>query len=151
MSPHHTDQMSQCSQVSGIALCVAKVKVTQWLSDSVTEWVTRSPIELFWTAKKRSRKKSTWLYAMAGERFDVFVGVLSLSENTLNREERRSPSKHPDADISYSLTPQLARLVTLKIPQWSYQRFPIRPITTIGYHSGKLNRTNHWFHCSTNK
>ena len=69
----------------------------------------------------------------------------------LNREERRSPSKHPDADISYSLTPQLERLVTLKIPQWSYQRFPIRPTTTIGYHSGKLNRTNHWFHCSTNK
>ena len=47
MSPHCTDQMSQWSQVSRITLCMSKVKVL-WL----TEWVTRSPIELFWTAKK---------------------------------------------------------------------------------------------------
>ena len=37
----------QWSQVSRIALCMAKVKVTQLAS----ELVTRSPIELFWTAK----------------------------------------------------------------------------------------------------
>ena len=48
MSPHNTDQMSQWSQVSRIALCMAKVKVTQW--------VTRSPIELSWTAKKRGQQ-----------------------------------------------------------------------------------------------
>ena len=38
MSPHHTDQMSQWSQVFRIALCITKVKVTelvtQWLSES---------------------------------------------------------------------------------------------------------------------
>ena len=28
--------------------------VNQWVSDSVSEWVTRSPIELFWTAKNFS-------------------------------------------------------------------------------------------------
>ena len=42
MSPHHSDQMSQWSQVSRIALCMAKVNVSQ----SVSESVTRSPIEL---------------------------------------------------------------------------------------------------------
>ena len=45
------------SQVSGVALCMSKVKVpwvSQWVSQSVSEWVTRSPIELFWTAKKKS-------------------------------------------------------------------------------------------------
>ena len=40
MSPHRTDQMSQWSQVSRIALCMAKVKVTQWLSESVSDKVT---------------------------------------------------------------------------------------------------------------
>ena len=32
MSPHHTDQMFQWSQVSRIALCMAKVKVTDSVS-----------------------------------------------------------------------------------------------------------------------
>ena len=49
-SPHHSDQMSQRSQVSRVALCMSKVKVP-WVSEWVSEWVTRSPIELFWTAK----------------------------------------------------------------------------------------------------
>ena len=91
MSSHHSEQMSQRSQVSRIALrrcsqnvfvfvfvfvnffvmsclfitlikclkghkslgslCYVKSKstVTDWVSD----WVTRSPIELFWTAKNR--------------------------------------------------------------------------------------------------
>ena len=35
MSPHHSDQMSQRSQVSRVALCISKVKGT--LSDSVSE------------------------------------------------------------------------------------------------------------------
>ena len=38
MSPHRSDQMSQWSQVSRIALCMAKVKVTDWVSDWVSEW-----------------------------------------------------------------------------------------------------------------
>ena len=42
MSPYHSDQMSQRSQMALVALCMSKVKVP---------WVTRSPIELFWTAK----------------------------------------------------------------------------------------------------
>ena len=37
MSPHHSDQMSQWSQVSRIALYMAKVKVTDLsVSDKVT-------------------------------------------------------------------------------------------------------------------
>ena len=47
MSPHHSDQISQSSQVSRVALCMSKVKVL-----SGSELVTRSPIEQFWTAKK---------------------------------------------------------------------------------------------------
>merc|ERR1711989_177494 len=43
MSPHHSDQMSQRSQVSKVALCMSKVKVA-----SASQLVTRSPIELFW-------------------------------------------------------------------------------------------------------
>ena len=60
MFPHHSDQMSQRSQVSRIALCMAKVKVTQLVSEWVTDWVTRSPIELFWTAKKREFFSFVW-------------------------------------------------------------------------------------------
>ena len=44
MFSHHSDQMSQRSQVSWVALFMSIIKV---LSQSVT----RSPIELFWTAK----------------------------------------------------------------------------------------------------
>ena len=51
MSPHRTDQMSQRSQVSNRdslgSLCNVKIK-SHWLTQSVT----RSPIELFWTATK---------------------------------------------------------------------------------------------------
>ena len=50
MSPHHSDQMSQRSQVSRVALCMSKVKVPL-----VSESVTRSPIELFWTAKQKAQ------------------------------------------------------------------------------------------------
>ena len=45
MSHHHSDQMSQRSQVSRVALCMSNVKVlsvTQWLSDSVSDKVTCS-------------------------------------------------------------------------------------------------------------
>ena len=48
MSPHHSDQMSQRSQVSGVALCTSKVP-------GLTQWVTRSPIELLWTAKNQRK------------------------------------------------------------------------------------------------
>ena len=45
-------QMSQMSQVSGVALWMSSSKVlSQWL----TQWLTRSPIELFWTAKKNPK------------------------------------------------------------------------------------------------
>ena len=46
-----SDQMSQRSQVSRVALCMSKVKVSESVSQWVSEWVTRSPIELLWTAK----------------------------------------------------------------------------------------------------
>ena len=44
MFPYHSDQVSQRSQVSRVFVC-------QVVKSSVTQWVTRSPIELFWTAK----------------------------------------------------------------------------------------------------
>ena len=47
--------MSQWSQVSRIALYMAKVNVTDWVSQSVT----RSPIELFWTAKNEQTHNET--------------------------------------------------------------------------------------------
>ena len=50
--PHHSDQMSERSQVSRVALCISISKVPS-ASQSVSQSVTRSPIELFWTAKKR--------------------------------------------------------------------------------------------------
>ena len=43
MSPHHSDQMSQRSQVSRVALCMSKVKVlsvSQSVSSSVSDKVT---------------------------------------------------------------------------------------------------------------
>ena len=46
MSAHLSGQMFQRSQVSGVVLCMSKVKVP---SVSESAWVT---IELFWTAKK---------------------------------------------------------------------------------------------------
>ena len=46
MFPHHCDQISQMSLVSRVALN------KRWVTHSVSEWVTRSPFELFWTAKK---------------------------------------------------------------------------------------------------
>ena len=48
MSPHHSDQMSGKSEVNWIVFCITNSKV---LSQSVSQSVTRSPIELFWTAK----------------------------------------------------------------------------------------------------
>ena len=40
MSPHHSDQMSQWSQVSRIALCMSKVKVSQSVTELVSDKVT---------------------------------------------------------------------------------------------------------------
>ena len=42
MSPHHTDQMSQWSQVSRIALCMAKVNVSQSVSDLLSHLLSCS-------------------------------------------------------------------------------------------------------------
>ena len=55
MSHHHCDEMSQRSQVSRVALCMSKVKKST-ASDWLTELLTRSPIELFWTAKNICRQ-----------------------------------------------------------------------------------------------
>ena len=40
MSSHHSDQMSQRSQVSAVALCMSKVKVLG-VSESVSQWVSQ--------------------------------------------------------------------------------------------------------------
>ena len=52
-----SDQMSQWSQVSRIALYMVKVNVTQLVSESVSQSVTRSPIELLWTAKNMPKMR----------------------------------------------------------------------------------------------
>ena len=61
MSPHHSDQMSQRSLISSlesrVALCMSKVKVPS-VSESVSQSVTRSPIELFWTAKNNNNNNN---------------------------------------------------------------------------------------------
>ena len=46
------------SQVSRVALFLSSSKV---LCESVSEWVTRSPIELFWTAKKVYMQKPLYI------------------------------------------------------------------------------------------
>ena len=53
MSSHHSDQMSQRSKVYRVALCMSKSK-----GHSLSDSVTRSPIELFWTAKNISVTKA---------------------------------------------------------------------------------------------
>ena len=61
MSPHHSDQMYQRSQVSRAALCMWKSKsgsVREWVSESVSEWQGHllSCQNLAWTAKKKYSK-----------------------------------------------------------------------------------------------
>ena len=46
MSPHHSDQMSQRSQVSRAALCMSKSKVAQSVSQSVSDKVTYWAVRL---------------------------------------------------------------------------------------------------------
>ena len=55
MSPHHSDQLSEMSKVNKIAFCMSISKVLS-VSELVSELVTRSPIELFWTAKKDGKE-----------------------------------------------------------------------------------------------
>ena len=59
MSSHHSDQMSQTSQVSRVTLllCFQKVSqsVSQWLSDKVTYWAGG------WTAKNISIHTIPWI------------------------------------------------------------------------------------------
>ena len=45
----HCSHRSHCSRCSH---CSAKIKKFHWLTHSLNQWVTRSPIELSWTAKK---------------------------------------------------------------------------------------------------
>ena len=52
MSSKIVINVSKVTSVSGIALCMAKVKVTDYLSEWLSQWVTRPPIELIWAAEK---------------------------------------------------------------------------------------------------
>ena len=61
-SVHH---VSTCCQQLCSALKALKSKC-QSLSQSVSQWVTMSPIMLAWKAKKTSRKGQTWLLLSAG-------------------------------------------------------------------------------------
>ena len=83
MFPHHSDKMSQRSQVSRVALCMSKVKVLS-VSQWVTQSVTRSPIELFWTAKKE-----VWPLPLngRGQNFSVTVVPESFPEKAPQTED----------------------------------------------------------------
>ena len=102
MFSHHSDQMSQRSQVSRVALCMSKVKVpfnSQWVSEWVSESVTRSPIELFWTAKK-----VVW---------DLFGQCWCRYNTRLSKPERWSSSgnQQPVKPLSKTSRPQKIRRV----------------------------------------
>ena len=67
MSPHNSDQMSQRSQVSRVTLllCFSKgLSVSEWVS----EWVTRSPIEL-----SAGQLKMWKYYLYVSEKLESFV------------------------------------------------------------------------------
>ena len=74
MSPHHSDQMSQRSQVSRVTE-MKVASVSQSVSQSVSD---NSPIELFWTAKNgKEQRKGKMFYLMGGwiGRFNGWVGT----------------------------------------------------------------------------
>ena len=74
MSPHHSHQMSQRSQVSWFTLIASGVRPRK----PPTNQGTRSPIELFWTAKKRTKlpglgEAGEMIWAMSTR--DIIFGV----------------------------------------------------------------------------
>ena len=79
MSPHHSDQMSQGSQVSWVALCMSISKVP-WVSESVT----RSPIELFWTAKNDASHRPCCVSGSALKCFSFLISNISLNHISIS-------------------------------------------------------------------
>ena len=98
MSPHHSDQMSQRSQVSRATLCMSKVKVL-WVSESVT----RSPIELFWTAKKIISNISKVPFSPESPPVQ--------QKRSLGREDRRAPVKWRNFLMVFLLSRQTCTFV----------------------------------------
>ena len=73
MFPHHSDQMSQRSQVSRVTQ--NESSLCQSVSQSVSD---NSPIELFWTAENgKEQRKGKMFYLMGGwiGRFNGWVGT----------------------------------------------------------------------------
>ena len=68
MSPHHSDQMSQRSQVSGSLCNVVKALIVSGARPSKGQ--TMSPIELFWTAK------NMYFHAVKSTAHPPFIGAL---------------------------------------------------------------------------
>ena len=81
MSSHHSEQMSQRSQVSRIALCVSKVKVSdwlsQWVSDKVPYWaVLKVKVSGFKCIQVHSKQEKFW-------KKETIILYLNVSLNTI--------------------------------------------------------------------
>ena len=129
--------MSQRSQVSRVALWMSGSKV---LTDRVSEWVsesaTRSPIELFWTAKNvpwRGRKRfciTTRLTSMLSKKVVVVMknqaGWQKLDKNGISaRRKGRDSSERKSPPISAilswnSLLSQFTSFFEMVL--WSFQQ-----------------------------
>ena len=82
MSLHHSDQMSQRSQVSRVALCMSKVKVLS-VSESVSQWVSQ------WQGHLLSRTAKKGLFGgkfAKGGKIDTVMFVNPKSQNSELKE-----------------------------------------------------------------
>ena len=106
------DQMSQRSLVFSVSLWMSKVKVL-WLKKSVTQWVTRSLIELFWTAKKWAKSKSAsyvWNSLVSpcssqGSRVQDQMGRAQYGLRTARPTERRETRNQPNSSLATLFPP----------------------------------------------
>ena len=83
MSPHHSDQMSQRSQVKGHSVVLWRL----WLlvvPEQARDQGTRSPIELFWTAKKFTRNLPVLRHNPIGIRLKSFCKEINDNSQVLD-------------------------------------------------------------------
>ena len=77
MSPYHSDQMSQRSQVSRVTLTLCFLKgprVSEWVSDKVTYWAVG------WTAKKEDNNNFNWGAPQGANIFQMFSVIIFLKK-----------------------------------------------------------------------
>ena len=118
MSSHHSEQMSQRSQVSRmasrIAFCMSISKVL-----SVSQWVTRSPIELFWTAKN-----GEWSLWVPVKKHPVKQNIFMMTMKKQQRWWQRSrdnevhPALVPSVTFLAVQNSSIGDLVTNSLTDW---------------------------------